>query len=58
MLQKLVPRESKGHNPRVGQLRLITPEGPEELTLPALSLKQRGYTLKKEFLQTVHDTRL
>ena len=50
MLQKLVPRESKHDNLRVGELRFILPVGPEELTLPALNRKQRGYIKKKKFL--------
>ena len=35
--------ESKHHTRRVGELRFITLAGPEELTLQALSPKQRGY---------------
>ena len=34
-------RETKPHTRRVGELRFITPVGPEELTLQALSPKQR-----------------
>ena len=36
-------QETKHHTQRVGELRLITPAGPEELTLQALSPEQRGY---------------
>ena len=36
-------RETKHHTRRVGELRFITSVGPEELTLQALSPKQRGY---------------
>ena len=36
-------QETKYHTRRVGELRFITPAGPEELTLQALSPKQRGY---------------
>ena len=36
-------RETKHHTWRVGELRFITPEGPEESTLQALSPEQRGY---------------
>ena len=36
-------RETKHHSQRVGELRFITPAGPEELTLQALSPKQRDY---------------
>ena len=36
-------REKKPHTRRVGELRFIMPVGPEELTLQALSPKQRGY---------------
>ena len=36
-------RDTKYHTWRVGELRFITPAGPEELTLQALSPKQRGY---------------
>ena len=36
-------RETKYHTWRVGELRFITPAGQEELTLQALSPKQRGY---------------
>ena len=35
--------ETKPHTQRVGELRFIMPVGPEELTLQALSPKQRGY---------------
>ena len=35
--------ETKHHTRRVGELRFITPVGPEELTLQALSPKQRDY---------------
>ena len=35
--------ETKHHTQRVGELRFITPVGPEELTLQALSPEQRGY---------------
>ena len=35
--------ETKHHTRRVGELRFITPAGPEELTLQALSPKQRDY---------------
>ena len=34
--------EAKHHTRRVGELRFITPAGPEELTLQALSPEQRG----------------
>ena len=36
-------QEIKHHTKRVGELRFIIPAGPEELTLQALSPKQRGY---------------
>ena len=36
-------QENKHHTQRVGELRFIKPEGPEELTLQALSPEQRGY---------------
>ena len=36
-------QETKHHTRRVGELRFITPAGPKELTLQALSPKQRGY---------------
>ena len=36
-------RETKHHTRRVGELRFITPAGPEELTLQAQSPSQRGY---------------
>ena len=36
-------RKTKYHTWRVGELRFITPAGQEELTLQALSPKQRGY---------------
>ena len=36
-------QETKHHTRRVGELRFITPAGPEELTLQALSLEQRDY---------------
>ena len=36
-------RETKHHTQRVGELRFITPVGPEELTLQTLSTKQRDY---------------
>ena len=36
-------QETKHHTQRVGELRFIMPAGPEELTLQALSPKQRGY---------------
>ena len=36
-------RETKHHTRRVGELRFITLAGPEELTLQALSPKQRDY---------------
>ena len=36
-------RETKHHTRRVGELRFITPAGPEELTRQALSPEQRGY---------------
>ena len=35
--------ETKHHAWRVGELRFITPPGPEELTLQAQSPAQRGY---------------
>ena len=35
--------ETKHHTQRVGELRFITLVGPQELTLTALSPKQRGY---------------
>ena len=38
---KTSTRETKPHTRRVGELRFITPVGPEELTLQALSPKQR-----------------
>ena len=36
-------QETKHHTWRVGELRFITQAGPEELTLRALSPKQRDY---------------
>ena len=36
-------QETKHHARRVGELGFITPVGPKELTLQALSLQQRGY---------------
>ena len=36
-------QETKHHTRRVGELRFIMLAGPEELTLQALSPKQRGY---------------
>ena len=36
-------QETKHHTRRVGELRFITLAGPEELTLQALSPRQRGY---------------
>ena len=36
-------RETKHHTRRVGELRFITPAGPEELTLQVLSPEQRDY---------------
>ena len=36
-------QETKHHTQRVGELRFITLAGPEELTLQALSPRQRGY---------------
>ena len=36
-------QQTKPHTRRVGELRFITPAGPEELTLQALSPEQRGY---------------
>ena len=36
-------RETKHHTWRVGELRFIMLEGPEELTLQALNPEQRGY---------------
>ena len=36
-------RKTKHHTQRVGELRFITPAGPEELTLQALSPEQRDY---------------
>ena len=35
--------ETKPHPQRAGELRVITPAGPEELTLQALSPEQRDY---------------
>ena len=35
--------ETKHHIWSIGELRCITPAGPEELTLQALSPEQRGY---------------
>ena len=35
--------ETKHHTQRAGELRFITPVGPEELTLQALSPEQRDY---------------
>ena len=43
MMQKPSTQETKHHTWRVGELRFIMPVGPEELTLQALSLKQKGY---------------
>ena len=42
LLQKPVI-EKPNHTRRVGELRLFMLAGPEELTLQALSPKQRGY---------------
>ena len=36
-------QETKHHTRRCGEFRFIMPSGPEELTLQALSPKQRGY---------------
>jgi len=36
-------QETKHHTWRFGELRFIKPAGPEELTLQALSPKQRDY---------------
>ena len=36
-------QETKHYTWRVGELRFVTPVGPEELTLQALSPEQRGY---------------
>ena len=47
-------RETKHHAWRVGELRFITLVGPEELTLQALSLKQRGYRVFIDTLQWAH----
>ena len=44
--------ETKHHILRIGELRFITPAGPEELTLQALSPKQRGYRARLK-LQTI-----
>ena len=41
-LQKPVSEEPRSTR-RVGELRFITPVGPEALTFQALSPKQRGY---------------
>ena len=38
-------QETKHHTQRAGELRFIMPVGPEELTLQALSLDQRGYRI-------------
>ena len=43
VLQNSDHRETKHHTQRVGELRFITLVGPQELTLTALSPKQRGY---------------
>ena len=39
----LTVAETTHHTWRAGELRFITPVGPEELTLQALSPKQRDY---------------
>ena len=39
----LTVAETKHHTWRAGELKFITPAGPEELTLQALSPKQRSY---------------
>ena len=39
----LTVAETKHHTWRAGELKFITPAGPEELTLQALSPKQRDY---------------
>ena len=43
MLQKSVCGETKHRSKRIGELRFIMLAGPEELTLLALSPKQRSY---------------
>ena len=43
LLKKSDGRENKHHTWSVGELRFITPAGPEELTLPALSTEQKRY---------------
>ena len=44
-------RETKHHTRRVGEFRFITPAGPEELTLQALSPRPEG--LQSFYRQTV-----
>ena len=43
-------QETKHHTRRVGEFRFIMPEGPEELTLQALSPEQRDYRVFKDRL--------
>ena len=43
LLKKSDGRENKHHTWSVGELRFITPAGPEKLTLQTLSPEQRGY---------------
>ena len=43
--------ETKHHTWRVGELRCITPAGPEELILQALSPEQRDYRVFIDRLQ-------
>ena len=43
MVAETSTRETRPHTRRVGELRLITPAGPEELTLQSLSPEQRDY---------------
>ena len=42
-VSEISTQETKHHIRRAGELRFITPAGPEELTLRALSPEQRGY---------------
>ena len=49
MLQKLDHQKTKHRTWRVGKLSFITPAGPEELTLQALSPEQRDY---KDFIDS------
>ena len=41
-------QENKHHTRKVGELRIIMPADPGELTLQALSPKQRDYSLYRQ----------